>query len=169
MGTWINNDGLYIKYNDTEATAHSGGEIAEQGIVRAMSFELDITDLTTSNTFVNDVCFFDKGIRVENVAIDVIDAVTTSSSACLNLGFISTDRSTAYNASTPGQAMLAALPAASMATKGLIVDNKVGSTYVGNLVGSTLTKNGLLIAATSTGTFTAGYIVIRAYFTVPNV
>lgn len=170
MGTWLNNDGLYIKYGTDEGTAHKGGATCCD-LVRTATITLDLTTLTSSAAIIHDTFMLSKGVRVERVEIDVITGVTTGTSATLDIGFISSDRSTAYNGSTPTQALIAGLPTASMATQGLLVENQVGSTYVGNLVGSTLTKNALITANCHSGStsFTAGVVTVRIYFTVPNV
>jgi hypothetical protein len=169
MGTWLNADSLYIKTGVDEGAPHTGGEINVEGILRVQTFTLDLTKLSTTPIIMHDVSILDKGIRVEKVTLDVITAATTGTSATLNIGFISTDRTTAYPTGTPNQAIIAALAVASINTQGQVPDFSVGTTGVGNRVGQTLGQNALLTASTGTGTYTAGLLQVRIFYTVPNV
>lgn len=171
MGTWLNNDGLYIKYNTTEVTPTDGGELSTLGSLHEVEFGLDLVNLSTSaNTFLSDTVVIPNGARVEKVVLVVETAATSGGSATLDIGLIDQDRSTAFD----DDGLVAALALAEMSDAGAVItfvngadSTPAGESGDGALVGTTLSNSGLVIASANTAVFTAGRLKVRIYWYKP--
>ena len=164
MGTWTNNDGLYIKFGTTEATVGTAGELKEYGPLRVVEVEIDYTMLATAAAVMSDTVMIPNGARIERIQVVTETAWDSAGDAfVMNLGLIDQDRTTEldYNG------FIAALPQASMDPAGEINEVIIGHTYVGALVGTTLSNTGLITADWDTAAPTVGKSVFRIYYYIP--
>jgi hypothetical protein len=167
MGTWLNDDGLYIKYGPTsfESTA-KGGEFATslegQNVVE---MTVTLTDLADANAILNDQVKLPENALITQVTIVPTVLATSGGSAVLDIGVIDTDRSS----NGDDDALVAALPLASMDTVGETTILRQGDTYHGALVGAELTTSDgvYLTFGYDTAAFTAGVIKVRVFY-IPN-
>lgn len=164
--TWLNADGLYIKYGTDEAIVQTAGEFDYEGPRRVIELVIpDLTKLTVTNggTILDDFTEVPKGARIESVEI-ITETAVTGVGAVFNLGFAHTDRVTL----TDYQALVAAATTASLATVGAKATIVGGSTFAGTLVGTTTTYPALLTADYDTAAFTAGKLRIRVFYFFPT-
>lgn len=164
MGTWMNNDGLFIKYGDDEGRAGRGGQYADSGEPGQNVVELDITltSLGTAAAIQSDVAFIPSGARITKVEIYTTTAATSGGSAVLNIGLQRRDRSTELDY----DGLIAAAALATFNAVGeTVAVNTAGQTAVGALVGTTLSNSGYITADYDTAAFTAGVVKVRVYWT----
>jgi hypothetical protein len=164
MGTWLNKDGLYIKYGTSEAasqdpTKDPAGDYNTGGNALSVTeCHVDLTDLNTSTSIIlNDVLIVPKNARVEEIEVEVVTGAV-GATATLDVGLIRTDRTTEldYNG------FVAAAAVATLDTAGKRLNLIKGSTAAGALIGTTLANPGLWVAKAGTAVFTAGLIRVRA-------
>ncbi len=159
MGSHLHNTGLFQKYGPAKAEPNSGGDYVTTGALREITIRIDLTDLTETETILNDMVFVPK-MRIQEVEILTHTAAATGTA--IDIGLIRTDRTTEldYNG------LAAAFPTASMDTAGDKVTLLTDTTYNGALIGTTLTNVGYISASRTDSTaFTAGVIdvTIRYY------
>lgn len=167
MGTWTNSDGLHIKLGTSEAasldtTKGPAGEYKTFGGLRQTEAVIDLVDLATgSELIINDVAIFPKNARIEAVEIEVVTGATSGGAATLDVGLVrNSDRTTAID--VDGLAKAVALTAIDTAGERLTLT--VGSTGVGDMVGTTNTLPALITAGAGTAVFTAGVLRVRVYW-----
>lgn len=162
MGTWMNNDGLYIKYGTDEATAGKAGAFGDvESGQHVIEVNIpDVTVLSTSETYIlDDNTFVPAGMFVQKVEVIATTALT-GANALLCIGLIRRDRSTAYDA----DGFVIDAPVADFAAAGNIVTYTQGSDEHGALIGTTLANSGYLVAFEGdANAFTAGALKIRVY------
>lgn len=171
MGTWSNNDGLYLKFGTDRATAKAAGEYRYDGPERVVEVEIPLASLTTStNYFASDTATIPNGARVSRVVLYVETAATSGGSATLDVGLVDQDRTTAFD----DDGFIAALALAEMSDVGANIlftpgsdSTPAGESGVGALVGTTLSNTGLIVASANTAVFTAGRVVVRIYYYIP--
>lgn len=165
MGTWLNSDGLYIKFGTDEATQSKSGEYNRLGPLHELAIDLDYTMVQNSSaTIISDSIRVPAGARIERVQVVTHTAWDSAAdNFVLNLGLVRLDRSTTFDV----DAFIAALPQASMDPAGEIQEIIIGHTYVGSAVGTTLAYSGLVTADYDTGAPTAGASKIRIYYYMP--
>lgn len=177
MGTWLNSDGLYIRYGADEADNAIGGVKNNTDGEHEAEFELTFTDFNSATPTLPRTDSFGlvipKGARIEEVETIVQTAFTSSGtvgSATVVLGLKqASDRSTeldhdgfttsSFLGSTGG-----------IATVGSKTVTRVGSTGAGALLGTTLANNGVLVASNSahaTHPLTAGVLKVRVRYFYP--
>lgn len=158
MGTWMNNDGLYIKYGTDEATAGKAGEygtdVAGQ---RVIEFDLTLTGLGTAAAIVDDNVFIPAGVRIQKVEIINSTAATSGGSAALNIGLQRRDRSTELDY----DGLVAAAALATFNAAGETSTLTAGATGAGALIGTTTAYSGYITADYDTAAFTAGVLKVR--------
>ena len=158
MTTWLNGDGLVVKFGTTEAESTIGGENTTDGNTRVLEFDLTFADLAATGV---------EGILADNVRIpdgafleEATFTVTTAfagATATLTLGVIDADRSTAVDA----DGIDVAIAVTAIDAIGDVI------TCDGALVGTTLATGGLVTATEGTAAFTAGAGKLRLkYFMV---
>lgn len=161
---WLNNDGLYIKFGREEGEAGIVGEFVPNTNVTVAEFTLDLTTLGTSATsadaILDDNYIIPKGVRILRVETVVEDGVTTSDSANWNLGLYTTDNRTVFDA----DALVAAGDGEVGAAEGTITVYEQGSTEHGAELGEVTAEPYHLSAYADTGTFSAGTLTVRVYF-----
>lgn len=156
----INN--LHREYGVTKATPVVGGEPVMKGDIREIEFKLTLSGLTQSETPVMDTVFMPSGARIKEIEVFAQTAAATGTA--IDLGLIRRDRTTEldYNG------LLAAFPTASMDAAGETSVVRVGSSYVGALVGTTLANDGLITCSQTDATsFTAGVIKVWVRYYMP--
>src|SRR5688500_17909992 len=101
MGTWVNDDGLFIKFGTDEAKLNTGGEFPiMDGNYHLLQFEITPTVLNTLTgpIFLSDTltipgdCFLFKAEFEVEVAFD-----SAGEAATVDFGLYDTDRTTAYD------------------------------------------------------------------------
>lgn len=164
MATWLNSDGLYIKYGTDEATAGLAGEFRHSGNEYWAELEILATSLTASPAIQNDNVIIPAGARIQRVVVIAETACTdVGGTSVLNVGLIRTDRSTTYEV----DGIVKALPLASLNVAGEQTTLTGGATYAGDYVGVTIAYPGLLTADYDTEAFTAGRIIVRVHYYFP--
>ncbi len=160
MGTWLNGDGLYIKYGTTRATVTTGGEFKTFGDTHEVEFTLTLANLAATTGIISDVVWLPDNAFIERVEVVATTAVT-GVNAVLNVGLIDSDRTTTADE----DGLIAALPTTSMDTVGETTVLYENTTYNGALVGTNCTAGPYLFCADyDTAAFTAGVVKIRVFY-----
>src|SRR3954469_14932703 len=95
MGNYLNSDGLFVKIGVTKATPNTTGEYKTLGPLRSIEIHnLDLTTLTTTPLIISDQTFWPANRKIDSADIVVNTGATTGTSAALDIGLISTDRTT---------------------------------------------------------------------------
>ena len=164
MGTWHNDDGLYIKFGITEGTAGKGGAYKMDGPYNVIELKITGTDLTSTAAIVSDVVWVPDNSRVDKVEVLAETLMNSAGNgATLDIGLIAKDRSTAVGGGDDG--LVAGLVEASMDPAGDWQEVVIGHTYVGADIGTTITAGPAYITANyNTEAFTAGVIRVRVFF-----
>lgn len=180
--TWMNADGLFVKFGLAEADVSIGGENLKYGDRGEIELVLDYTEMLSATAAVAGSVgspgsfgiVLPKGITIEQVETFVETAFTSSGtigSATVVIGtFLASDRTTADDATalTTTSATGTALGLATAGTKTTIT---VGSTGAGTKIGVPLTTNTVLSVRNSahgSNPFTAGKLKVRiVYFYAP--
>lgn len=166
-GTWMNDDGLYIKYGRSEGTStHPAGIYAGSfANEQVAEVTIDLTVLTQTETILNDAVWIPNNAWVTKVEVITVEAAATGTA--IDVGLIDQDRSTEVDY----DGFLAAFATATMNAVGEVVEfREVGSTPAsittqGALVGQEVTNTGYLSASITDATaFTAGKVKVRIYF-----
>jgi hypothetical protein len=167
MGIWTNADGLTIKWGRDEGTSGTTGQYGDpfegNHIIEA---RVDLTKYAPgTNIILDDYIHFPKGFRIERVA--VYTEVAAVGGTSVDFGFIANDRATEIDY----DGLVAALPIANYNAQGKRTLLEVGSTGAGALVGTVTTPSavGAYPTVKTTGTFTAGVILLRVTFHRPLV
>jgi len=166
MGSWNNNDGLYIKYGTDKTTPNKGGEYVNVGLEREIEFKITLSELTESETPVSDQVFFPSGARIS--AIEVLTTTAAATGTAIDLGLVRTDRSTEIDFN----GLLDAFTTAKMNAAGernvFQSDADVGAASAGALLGTTTSNVGYVTCSRTTATaFTAGVIRVKIRYYVP--
>jgi hypothetical protein len=166
--TWFNPDGLLVKFGRTQGEPGTAGGYAfpADGSQSVIELDLTLTDVvSTAGTILDGVdnIVIPNRARIEAVEVRA-ETGAAGSGAVLNLGLIKTDRSTELDFN----GLLAALPQTSVATAGQTVVYDYANSYGGNLLGTTLTANGILVADYDTAAFTDGVLHIKIFYTMDS-
>lgn len=160
MGSWMNNDGLYIQYGTTKSTPNVAGEYVTTGALREVEMKIDLTALGTSPVIISDTTIFPKSCRIEEVEVVTHTAATSTGAAVLNIGFQALDRSTEVDY----DGLVAALALTSIDLAGEKTVIRVGSTSAGALLGTALSNPAYLTADYDTDNYDTGVIYVRVRF-----
>lgn len=170
--TWLNSDGLFIKFGPSEAASPTqGGFICQYGPNLVYVYNLDLTTLDQNEVIINDVMPIAKNSLIQYV--ETIAIVGAATGTAIDLGLVANDRNTStalsgtVSAADP-DGLLAAAPTANMNTAGewsiykIAATVPTGLTGVGALIGSILTVPTLVTCSRTDGTaFTTGKIQVR--------
>ena len=176
--TWINPDGVFVKFGRETAQPRPGGEISTMDGKHAYRFTINYTDALSATPTVLDGAvtgsmgvLIPKGLFVEEVEI-VAEAAFTSSgtigSSTMQIGLIREDQSTTYDVDAFTTTAFVGGVFDAAGEKTVI---RIGSTGCGSAVGTTLANDGYVIVANTAHAshpFTAGKMVVtvRGYFPV---
>lgn len=172
--SWQNSDGLYVKFGLEEGKSAVGGEYNKDGNIHEYEFTIGYAEVLSATGAILDGgsalgpfgVVIPEGLRVEEVETVVNTAFTSSGtigSATMVIGVIAKDRSTTFDADgfTTTAATGTVLGLATVGTKTVI---RVGSTGAGSALGTTLSADGVVIAANSAHAshpYTAGELRVR--------
>lgn len=164
MGTWLNSDGLYIKYGQSNDTTANLGEYDFDGPDHYIELIINGTALATAtDSILADNVQLPAGCRVKKVEL-YIETAFTGATATLDVGTISTDRSTVYSAT----GLVAAAAVATLTPAGTTITiTKSTDTAGGAQVGTTLAGHNLITAGANTALFTAGRARLRVFYYMP--
>jgi len=169
-GTWLNSDGLYLKFGTTKVVPDIGGEFKTYGDLRTIELDLDLSTLGVAgtNTIISDQVFLPVGARIEQVEL-VTHIAVAGASGTLDVGVINTDRTTIPSAPGAGAtAFVAAATTAALATVGTKLVITPGSTFAGTFLGKTVATVGYITARSNTTAQTGNvHIRIKYYTSVP--
>lgn len=177
--SWMNADGLYVKFGREEADDASGGALKEFGALKMLEVDIPYTEMESATAaIVGSVgnpgargVQIPKGALIEKVETVVLTAFTSSGtigSSTVVLGTVlASDRSTAQD--VDGITAAAATGTVlGLATAGTVTELTQGSTGHGaDVGGSALAANGILVAANSahgSHPFTAGELRVRIFY-----
>lgn len=165
-GTWLNSDGLYIKYGTREGEAHRGGQEVRGGPLEVLEFTLDATTLaalaTASEKIVSDTAVLPKGAFVQQIDVIVVTA-TAGTNANLDMGWVDLDRSS----NADEDILLDAADAWHEATAGTVTEYVLGTTEAGLGFGAPTATAKLITFGADTAQFTAGELRVRLYYFMP--
>lgn len=161
MGTWLNNDGLELKYGIDKTKADLVGEFRYDGPVRCLEIDLvavRMPAVASNSVVIEDTNSLPKGAVIERIEI-VKYTTFVGSGATLNIGLIDTDRSS--NAS-----------ANALVDAATIAELNAGGTNVAGWVGAgvnaaALTAPKLITWEVDTAAITQGDGELRIYYSVP--
>lgn len=165
--SYMDNANLYRKYGVDKATPKKAGEYKTFGQEREVEIKLTLSELTETETIVDDTVILPAGVLIKGIEVLTITAAATG--VAIDVGLIKqTDRTTEvdYNG------ILDAFVTASMNTVGEQVDyiapGGIGAGTAGPLLGTVLAFNSHISASRTTSTaFTTGDIRIKITFMVP--
>jgi len=166
--TWLNPDGLYIKYGVTKTTPNLAGEYRNNGKLREIELTISLSSLTEVEVVQSDQVFVPSGARL--VEVEILTHTAAATGTAIDLGLVRTDRTTAIDA----DGLLIAFVTASMGTAGETsvirrdVTIPTGLAGTGALLGTTTSNVGYITASRTDATaFTAGLITVRIRYYMP--
>lgn len=178
--TWLNNDGLYVKFGSEEAARSRGGDPKSINGIYFVETVLDYTEIQSATAAIVGVIPFPantptgsvgielpSGARIEAVETIAIAAFTSSGTigtSTLVMGLIREDRSTAIDLAGFTTTAFVGSQFDAIGERTYIVP---GVTGAGALIGTSLTNNGYLVVANSqhaSHPYTAGKLKVRIYF-----
>ncbi len=161
MGTWLNGDGLYIKYGTTRATVANGGEYNVFGGQHVAEFDITLSTLTATSAIINDVVWMPDNVMVDKVEVVATTAAASAGSGTLNVGLVDSDRSTVADAD--GLVVTLALTAIDAAGETSVLTEGVSGH--GALVGTNLTAGPYLFCADyDTAAYESGVVKVRVFY-----
>ncbi len=166
MATWLNNDGLRVKFGADSVKTALVGEYTTDGPRRFLEVEISAGRLPAFSagaiTIADNYCRIPSGVIIEEVEVLVTTAFTSSGAATLNVGMVDTDGTS--NADI--DAFVAAATIAELTPLGLINDGV--SPADGSGRGVKLTSPKLITLSVGTANYTAGVGTVRIYYSVPE-
>ena len=172
MGTWNNNDKLYIKYGTDKTTPNTGGEFSTpKGNLHEVSVKITLANLTQTETVQNDQVFLPAGARIQEVELLTQTAAATGTAIDVGLARRNTAGATTLT-EVDYDGLLAAAPLAVMNSAGertiytAVTTVPASATGTGALIGTTLASTALISASMTDATaFTAGvvHVIVRYY------
>lgn len=160
--TWLNNDGLLIKYGRgrSDMTTKGGEYCASDGGYNVVTIDLDMTTLTQTPTIVNDVVALPANSQIMEVRTRVLTAATAGSA--WQFGLIQRDRSTAIDVD-------GLIDSAATTTVDAIGETATytatSSAPKGALIGTIVTAESYFVAAIEASTvYTAGLVRIEVVY-----
>lgn len=177
--SWMNSDGLYVKFSKEEGQVASGGTVRTAGGVHFIEVDIPYTELASAtNAIVGSVAnpgalgvVVPEGARIQAVETLVTTAFTSSgtvgtSTLVLGLKKLS-DRSTELD---HDGFLTTAFVGSKLDAAGERNYQEVGTTGSGALIGTSISENGVLSASNSqhaSHPYTAGELKVRIYYFTP--
>lgn len=180
--TWLNSDGLFVKFAKEEGVVAKGGEpmVDASGLHRYI-FTIGYADVLSASTQILGASsgvdagslgiMIPKGLRIVEINTKAETAFTSSGtigSSTLVLGLIREDRSTELDYDG---LLTASFVGSVIDAQGEQATITIGSTGAGALIGTTLAYNGYITVSNSAHAshpYTAGKLIVevRGYFPV---
>lgn len=160
MTAWFNADGLPVYFPQDQISVGNGGEYDTLGLFRIVDIEINLADLTETETVQSRVAI-PKNFVIGRV--DVIADTAAATGVAIDVGLV---RKNSAATEIDYDGILAAYPTASMDAIGETNNLTKGSSYAGALVGtvSSSSYSGYISASRTTSTaFTAGRVRILLY------
>lgn len=160
MGTWINNDGLELRFGLDKTNVDPLGSYTYDGPFRCASIKFAYTQLPTvaqNSVVINDTLTLPKGAVIEKV--EVANHIDFTSTGTVNVGLVDTDR--VSNASA--NALVDAITAAELNTGGTNIAGWVGA----GVNAAPLTSPKLVTWEQDTAAASTGAGEIRIYYSMP--
>lgn len=161
MSTWINADGLEVKFGTTQFEDAKGGAVLVDGEYNQVVIEVTGTEVPSADAPVAKYVQLPDGAYLHSAELIVSDAFTSGGAATLDLGIFSDDGDGTYTV-VDADGIDAAI-----AVGTLTADAKVESN--GALIGTTLSGGGRNLVVSSgynTAAFTAGEAKLIIKYTV---
>lgn len=163
--SWMNADGLLVKFNGSAGTATAGGEYASEGDRSIIELDLDLTTLTTTSNGTQipfDNLVLPKSAWIEEVEIIATVAATSAGSgATLNMGLTRMDRTTQIGTVAVLNAIVQANHDATNETNHYTT---IGAGSLGTSCGAATTNPAYLSIWAGVEVYTAGFVHIKIYF-----
>lgn len=159
--TWINNDGLKLYFQDEVGDVGNGGEYETDGLYREIEIQINLADLTQTETVLSRVVF-PKGKVLGKV--EVIADTAAATGVAIDIGLV---RTNAAATEIDYDGILAAFPTASMNVEGETNIITAGVTYAGALVGKVASSTYVAYISgsrTTSTAFTDGRIRLRLFW-----
>jgi hypothetical protein len=157
--SWLNDDGLYIRYGTEEAALAKGGQYSGTGPTEVIEFSITGTDLADAAAIVDRVTVLPDNVQIEQIDILVDTAFTSAGSAVLDIGVVDLDETS----NADDDALVAAVALGAIDAIGDKVELIQGTSGHGALVGTKTTKNTFVTASYDTAAFTAGEARVRIH------
>lgn len=161
-GSWMNNDGLYVKYGTSNAVPTTAGDYVSYGEMREIEFTVTLANTAAGATsIIADTTFIPSGVFIEQVEMDVETAAAGGTS--FSIGTMRADRATTGSGGTAAGSFITGEVLATVTPAGKKVIYTAGVSAVGTAVGTTtaFTDGFAYITLTNVGTFTNGVMKIR--------
>lgn len=171
--SWNNADNLYLKYGPDKATAKRAGEYSPTSDTHEVVVKIDLTDLTQTETVMDDTVTIPDGARIQEVELLTITAAATGTAIDVGLARRVTAGATTLT-EIDYDGLLAAAPTAVMNAGGertiytAITTVPASATGTGALIGTTTTEVGFITASMTDATsFTAGEVLVKIRYFMP--
>lgn len=160
--SWMNDDGLFVRFGTEKPEPALGGESSTDGFKRKVTINLKYSDLAATGTekIIAEGVFLPDGAVLDSATFTVTTAFA-GATATLTFGLIDSDRSTAYDADGIDAAIA------------VTAIDAVGDTINcdGAVVGTTISNSGtpvMVTATEGTAAFTAGEGVLELEYFMPR-
>jgi len=178
MGTWLNGDGLYVKFGTDEGhSITDAGQFRTADRDQVLELDINLVDLTETEAIQNDVARIPSGSLIKGFELEVAEAAATG--VGIDIGTIAASRNASDSAYTADPDGICVAVVTAELTLGAVykvwgaATNELpafGSTGAwGNDI-ATIAPTDLLITAsrTTSTAFTTGKVRLRVIYT-PNV
>lgn len=168
-GNWMNNDGMYLQFGTSKATATTMGDFLSYGDTREIEFTLTPSGLTTSPAIQGNTTFLPTGVFIESIETSV-EATAPAGGTSISIGTMRADRSTVIsNTGLLNAQVLASHDTAGEYNKYNVAGAGGGGGSVGTI--TSFTDGFAYITALCAGTYTgAGTMKVRVrYRGVPPI
>lgn len=156
MGTWTNNDGLYIKFGENEALQNIGGEYEQDGGIHTVEFQINASDLAAvgSQGLLSDTVYIPNNAFIDSAQFRV-ETAFVGASGTLDFGLVRKNRTTEidYDGIDSAIAVAALTAGATIACDGA-------------LIGTRLSQAGIPTARNNTTDFSAGKGWLRIVYRI---
>ena len=170
---WNNADNLYLKYGPDKALPKRAGEARMVGDIHEVTCKITLTDLTETETVMDDTAVIPKGARIQEVELLTQTLATLGTAIDVGLARRVTAGATTLT-EIDYDGLLAAAPIAVINAAGertiytAVTTVPASATGTGALIGTTLANNGLISASRTDSTaFGAGVVIIKIRYFMP--
>lgn len=162
MGSWMNNDGLYVQYGTTKAVPTTAGDYLSYGETREIELTVTLANTAAAaTTILGNTTLFPSNVFVEQVEMDV--EVAAAGGTSFSIGTMRSDRTTVGTGGTAAGSFITGEVLATVTPAGKKVIYTAGTSAAGTAIGTTTsyTDGFSYITLTNVGTFTNGVMKIR--------